>query len=230
MGGVNHAPRALLVLAGRSELAFHQLHGEPLYAHALRALDAALGGVEVVVDAGDAERVRREASGWGVEVRVDDLGSWWQAVLESAERPLLVHDALCPLVTADFIRTVLTRSREVPGAAVAAVRAVTDTLKAVVDGRIEGTIDRDQLVTVTSPVLVPAAVLSAAEEPLPLLDGAALVAWLRARGQVELVRAPSLGRRIQDVRAVRLLESLDEVGHRVRAGAGHVPSVAEDRT
>ena len=47
---MNHAPRALLVLAGRSELAFHQLHGEPLYAHALRALDAALGGVEVVVE------------------------------------------------------------------------------------------------------------------------------------------------------------------------------------
>ncbi len=159
--------------------------------------------------------------------------TWWQQVVDDG-RPLLVHDALCPLVTADFITTVLARGEVRPGQGAAAVRTVTDTLKAVVDGRITETIDRDALVTVTSPVLVPVAALTDGDAaPMPVDDAAALVAWLRRRVEVELVRAPSLGRRIEDVRAVRLLESLDEVGHRVRSEAGHPPpvvaSVAEDR-
>lgn len=223
------------MLAGRSELAFHQLHREPLYAHALRALDAAVGDVEVLADPADAGRVHDDARRWGVGVEVLSPDTWWARVV-SDRRPLLVHDALCPLVTADFLTTVLARSATRPEQAVAAVRAVTDTLKAVVDGRITETIDRDALVTVTSPVLVPAAALpdpADAGLPMPVDDGAALVGWLRRRVEVDLVRAPSLGRRIEDVRAVRLLESLDEVGHRVRSEAGHPPltgvSVAEDR-
>lgn len=222
------------MLAGRSELAFHQLHREPLYAHALRALDVAVGDVEVLVDPADAARVREDARRWGVGVDVLAPDSWWRQVV-SEGRPLLVHDALCPLVTADFLATVVRRAADRPGYGVAAVRTVTDTLKAVVDGRITETIDRDALVTVTSPVLVPEAALTGAgdREPMPVDDGAALVGWLRRRVEVDLVRAPSLGRRIEDARAVRLLESLDEVGHRVRSEAGHPPpagvSVAEDR-
>src|ERR1044072_8425140 len=43
----------VLVMGGRSELAFHELHGEPLYAHALRALAQVTGPVLVAVDAPD---------------------------------------------------------------------------------------------------------------------------------------------------------------------------------
>lgn len=175
-----------------------------------------------MADPADVGRVRDDARRWAIPVEVGTLDAWWEEPHEHS-RPLLVHDALCPLVTAGFITTVLERSRECPGAGVAAVRGVTDTLKAVVDGRITRTIDRDSLVTVTSPVVLPPEVVSGGPAPPPLLDGAALVGWLRERVQVELVRAPSLGRRIEDVRAVRLLESLDEVGHRVRAEAGHAP-------
>jgi hypothetical protein len=100
---------------------------------------------------------------------------------------------------------------------------VTDTLKTVVDGRIEGTIDREGLAAVTSPLVVTAEVLDAAEEAPPVHDFAAMVTWLRDRGEVELLRAPSLGRRVEHSRAVHLLECVDEVGHRVRA------SVPEDR-
>lgn len=189
----------------------------------------------MLADPADAERLRRDARRWGVAVDVLPPDTWWQRVVADG-RPLLVHDALCPLVTADFITTVLARGQARPDQGAAAVRTVTDTLKAVVDGRITETIDRDALVTVTSPVLVPASALSADggdTAPMPVDDGAALVAWLRRRVEVELVRAPSLGRRIEDVRAVRLLESLDEVGHRVRSEAGHPTavgaSVAEDR-
>ncbi|GAA1477875.1 hypothetical protein GCM10009623_23210 [Nocardioides aestuarii] len=188
----------------------------------------------MLADPADADRLRRDARRWGIPVDVLPPETWWQQVVADG-RPLLVHDALCPLVTAGFITTVLARGRERPDQGAAGVRTVTDTLKAVVDGRITETIDRDALVTVTSPVLVPATALDAGDvsAPMPVDDGAALVAWLRRRVEVELVRAPSLGRRIEDVRAVRLLESLDEVGHRVRAGAGHPTpvgaSVAEDR-
>ncbi len=198
----------------------------------MRALDAAVGDVEVLADPADADRVRRDARRWGVAVEVLEPATWWERVVAD-ERPLLVHDALCPLVTAEFITTVLDHAARHPGQGVVAVRAVTDTLKAVVDGRITETIDRDALVTVTSPAHVPAAALTAPGAPMPVEDGAALVAWLRARVEVSLLRGPSLGRRIEDVRAVRLLESLDEVGHRVRSEAGHPPpvgvSVAEDR-
>jgi hypothetical protein len=189
----------------------------------------------VLADPADAGRVRDDARRWGVGVEVLAPGSWWARVV-AERRPLLVHDALCPLVTAEFLTTVLARWATRPEEGVVAVRAVTDTLKSVVDGRITETIDRDALVTVTSPVLVPAAALgdpADADRPMPVDDGAALVAWLRRRVAVDLVRAPSLGRRIEDVRAVRLLESLDEVGHRVRSEAGHPSpagvSVPEDR-
>lgn len=186
----------------------------------------------MLVDPDDAGRVVDDARRWGVGVDVLAPDTWWHRVVADG-RPVLVHDALCPLVTAGFITTVLARGEAQPGQGVAAVRTVTDTLKAVVDGRITETIDRDALVTVTSPVLVPDGALVDTADPMPVDDGAALVAWLRRRVPVDLVRAPSLGRRIEDVRAVRLLESLDEVAHRVRAEAGHPRpaglSVAEDR-
>ena len=69
---------------------------------------------------------------------------------------------------------------------------------------------------------VPPALLGDGGAP-PVDDFATLVTWLRDRGEVELVRAPSLGRRVEHARAVHLLEHVDEVGHRVRAGRGNPP-------
>ena len=43
-----------------------------------------------------------------------------------------------------------------------------------------------------------------------------LVGWLRERGPVELVVAPAIARRVDDASAVNLLESIDELGRRVR--------------
>jgi hypothetical protein len=51
-------------------------------------------------------------------------------------------------------------------------------------------------------------------------DFARLAAWLRARGPVELVRAPSLARRVDDASAVNLLECVDELARRVRREPG----------
>jgi 2-C-methyl-D-erythritol 4-phosphate cytidylyltransferase len=224
---------ALLVVSGRSELAFHDLHGEPLYAHALRALADAVGPVGPVlvgVDEHDLRRVRADVERWRLPVTALVHDHWWSTVRDHPFGGLLAHDVLCPLVTSSFLASVASRADAQPSRAYVAVRPVTDTLKTVVDGKIAGTIDRDGLAAVASPVVVPPALLL--EEQPPVTDFAALVTWLRARTDVELVKAPSLGRRVEHPREVHLLECVDEVGRRVRAEAGHpVPdaSVPEDR-
>jgi hypothetical protein len=217
-------PHPLLVLAGRARLAHHPLHGEPLYAHALRALTDAVGPGTVVTDHGEVPRVTREVARWQRDTRVVAGDEWWDAVRDDRDRGLIAHDVLCPLVGADFIRSVVDRSRVRPQMSFVGVQAVTDTLKTVIDGTIRGTIDRERVATVTSPVLIAAEVLQSLDGPPPVADFAEVVTWLRERGEVELVKAPSLGRRLEGERGIHLLESLDEVGHRVRTHRGPVSS------
>jgi hypothetical protein len=217
-------PHPLLVLAGRARLAHHPLHGEPLYAHALRALTDAVGPGTVVTDDGEVPRVTREVARWQRDTRVVAGDEWWDAVRDDRDRGLIAHDVLCPLVGADFIRSVVDRSRVRPHVSFVGVQAVTDTLKTVIDGTIRGTIDRERVATVTSPVLIAAKVLQSLDGPPPVADFAEVVTWLRERGEVELVKAPSLGRRLEGERGIHLLESLDEVGHRVRTHRGPVSS------
>jgi len=230
MSSATGRARALLVVSEGPELAFQELYGVPLYSHALRALIEAAGPVLVAVDDSDLRRVRAEVERWQLPADVLTLEACWPAVGESPGGALLVHDALCPLVTSEFLTSMVRRSWEQPTVSFVAVRAVTDTLKAVVDGHIQKTIDRDGLATVTSPLVVPNEVLgeSAGKRP-PLADFVAMVDWLRDRGEVQLVRAPSLGRRVENARSIHLLECMDEVGRRVRAEAGHSSSVPEDR-
>lgn len=216
---------ALLQLGGRSDLAFHDLHGEPMYMHALRGMAEVFGHVLVVADALDVDRVGAEAARAGISVDLVRTEHAWTRARDSASRGLLIHDALCPLAPAAYLRTFAERADAAPESAFVAVRPITDTIKAVIDGQITGTVDREDLVSVTSPLVIPAGVL--AEEP-PLLDFSGTVRWLRERVHVELVRAPSLGRRVENARGVRLLECLDEVGHRVRA-SGPAVSATEQR-
>ena len=172
----------------------------------------------------DLRRVREDVERWRLPVTVIVHDDWWDTVRTAPGRGLLAHDVLCPLVTPGFLADLDRRADARPETSFVAVRPVTDTLKTVVDDRIQGTIDREGLAAVTSPIVVaPELLAGAGDEPPPVLDFAAMVTWLRARGEVELVRAPSLGRRVEHSRAVHLLECVDEVGHRVRA------SVPEDR-
>ena len=216
-GGVDpQPPHPLLVLVGRAGLAHHPLHGEPLYTHALRALTDAVGPAMVVTEPGEVARVTREVARWGRDTRVFAGQEWWDVVRDDRARGIVAHDVLCPLVGADFIRSVVDRARLRPQVSFVGVQAVTDTLKTVVDGTIRGTIDRERVATVTSPVVMSGDVLTALDGPPPVADFAEVVAWLQERGEVELVKAPSLGRRLESERGIHLLESLDEVGHRVR--------------
>ena len=82
-----------------------------------------------------------------------------------------------------------------------------NTVKSVVDHVVGETVDRTSLVSVASPVVLPASVV-AALDGLPSLDFATLVAALRERFPVELVEAPPAGRRVASEEDVRVLEAL----------------------
>jgi hypothetical protein len=219
------APRgpvpAVLALAGRGGLPFAALHKVPLYLHALKALAAAgLGELLVVADEADLERVAIDVRRAGLAADVRSGDQWWQSLrTRDAAAGLLVHDALCPLTSSDFIRDVRARAAALPGRSVLAYRPVTDTVKTVVDSRIQGTIDREGLAALVSPAVVAPGVLAAAsadDVPPPIDDFGRLAGWLRARGEVELVRAPSLARRVDDTSSVNLLECVDELARSVR--------------
>jgi hypothetical protein len=201
--------RPVLVVTGRGTLPFALLHGEALVAHALHALVAAWpAGVTIVVDDRDRERtarvVPRPSRGM---VSLVDPSAWWESRGDGTD---LLHDPLCPLVPGAFLRDLAAAD----GVARAAYRPVTDTVKTAVDGRISGTLDRDRLGVVVAPVVLPPAI--GVGEPPPPLAFAPLVRWLRARGPVELVRAPPSARRVDDEQGVMLLECLEESARRVR--------------
>lgn len=223
---------AVLAMSGRGELPYALLHRVPLFLHALRALAASGDHVLlVVVDQDDRERVTHEVRRAGIEADVRAGDDWWQRVHEVGigTTGLLVHDALCPLTSTGFIRAVRRSAAEQSEASWLAYRPVTDTVKTVVDERIQATIDREQLAALVSPVVVSAEVLSgavASGEPPPVEDFARLADWLRHRGQVRLLRAPSLARRVDDASAVNLLECVDEIARTVRRGPGARGDVA----
>jgi 2-C-methyl-D-erythritol 4-phosphate cytidylyltransferase len=209
-------PQTVLVLGDRGTLPFEALHGEPLYLHGLRALVEAFPvEATVTVDEDHLTRVRTEVDDVGIGARVVTTNVWWEERDLLRAHDLLVHDALCPLTTAQFLRDVRERVVGRPGCSFMSFRPVTDTTKTVVDEQISGTIDRQGLAALMSPAVVPASLLAGAisdNQMPPLTDFAELATWLRGLGGLELVKAPSLARRVDDVSAVNLLECLDEVG------------------
>jgi 2-C-methyl-D-erythritol 4-phosphate cytidylyltransferase len=140
-------------------------------------------------------------------VTIIDLTVPWESLRE-ADEPFVLHDSLCPLTPPAFIADCLGRSRET-GAVVVGVRPVTDTVKRVADGFVGATLDRDELILVCSPVVLPAAVV-AALPALPSLDLTALVVALRASYDVLEVEAPATAGRVSGPDDVRILESLGQ--------------------
>lgn len=164
----------------RGSLPFSLIHGEALVACASWALGEA--GVTPV-----------------------DLGTEWAGLVESGE-PFVLHDSLCPMTPPEFIAACLATAVE-GDVVVVGVRPVIDTVKTVRDGFVGETVDRDSLLSVASPVVLPASVV-AGLEALPSLDFAELVTLLREQFRVETVEAPPAGRRVTDADGIRLLEEL----------------------
>lgn len=169
--------------AGRGTLPFALLRGEPLVACAAWSLGQI--GVDLL-----------------------DLGTGWDAVA-AAEEPLVLHDALCPLAPPEFLAACLVAAVE-SDRVVLGVRPVTDTVKQLAaDDEVGQTLDRDGLVAVASPLVLPARVVAAL--PDPGLDGpldlAALAARIAGEEEVTLALAPAGARRVHDLDDVRLLEA-----------------------
>jgi 2-C-methyl-D-erythritol 4-phosphate cytidylyltransferase len=180
-------PLGIVPTDGREALPYALVHGESLVAAASWALTTA--GAELF-----------------------DYSVPFETVQE-AGRVLVIHDPLCPLTPAAFIEQAIEECEQT-GAVVVGVRPVTDTVKEYRPpaasgqaGSVGKTVDREGLVCVTSPVVLPAAVVEALDG-LDLDDFAALVAALAQRFPVRHLRAPSLGRRIVDESDLETLVAL----------------------
>lgn len=178
----------LVLEQDRGALPFALVHGEPLVACAAWGLGEA--GVTLV-----------------------DIGTPWSSLVV-ADEPVVLHDALCPLTPPAFIAGCVARAAETDEVVVG-VRPVTDTVKRVEDGFVGATLDREGLLQVLSPVVLPPAVV-AGLEGLPTSDLAALVSLLAGRVAVHLVEAPPAARRVADQGDLRLLEALTSAGRAPR--------------
>jgi 2-C-methyl-D-erythritol 4-phosphate cytidylyltransferase len=173
----------------RGSLPYALVHGEPLVACAAWAL-------------GDAG------------VTLLDVGADWEDV-RGGEEPLVLQDALCPMTPPAFVARCVRRAVD-EDVVVAGVRPVTDTVKVVhrddAGATVGETVDREGLVAVASPVVLPPSVLRGLPDG-PGSDLAALVSALVDDGvRVALVEAPPAGRRVATEDEVRLLEALTARG------------------
>ena len=170
---------------GRGSLPYALVHGESLVAAASWALTTA--GVELL--------------DWGVGL---------DAVQDSG-RTLVVHDPLCPLTPVEFLESAVAEC-ERTGAVVVGVRPVTDTVKEhgpAPEGPdvLGATVDRDTLMCVVSPLVLPSAVVASLEE-LGVEDLAVTVAQLVRRVPVRYLPAPALARRVTGPEDLEVLEAL----------------------
>jgi hypothetical protein len=166
---------------GRGAMPFALLDGEPLVSLATMALERA--GVEPV----DFNLELADARGSG--------------------RALVVHDPLCPLTPAGFLREALETAVDLD-VVVVGVQPVTDTIKRVSDGVVGQTVDREGLWALASPVVLPPSVVAELDGWPDCDDLPTLVTRLRERYEVRFAEAPTLARRVEDESALQLLEAL----------------------
>jgi 2-C-methyl-D-erythritol 4-phosphate cytidylyltransferase len=222
-GAEDAGAAVVLPVVGRGSVPFAVLHKEPLFVHAARAAAAcgvARGPVVVVVEDGDVDRAEAALAAAKVAAEVCADRDW-----APGAGPVLVHDPLCPLTPPEFLRSVVAEAAGAgPPRPAMAFRPVTDTVKIADDVRIRGTVDRDTLAALSSPALLTRDLLERARAAgsgrPPLHDVTALLAWMRRHGEVELVRAPSMARRVDDESAVLVLQCVDELGRRTRTEVG----------
>lgn len=173
-------PLGWVPVEGRGSLPFALVHGESLVAAATWALSEA--GTDLLDQAASFDDVR--ASG----------------------RALVLHDPLCPLTPVRFLQEAIALAA-VTGAVVAGYRPVTDTVKPLRDGLLGETVDRSRLVAVTSPVVVPPAVVAVLGEL-----ASDLVTLVDRLPGVRLLEAPALGGRVRDEADLAVLEALSAAG------------------
>jgi 2-C-methyl-D-erythritol 4-phosphate cytidylyltransferase/2-C-methyl-D-erythritol 2,4-cyclodiphosphate synthase len=135
----------------------------PLLAHAVLALTASPAIESIVVVTTDERRDALLAGGWlperttfvqGGARRQDSVRAGFEALErampdDAGERVVLVHDGARPAASAALVEAVIAAT-ERHGAAIPAL-PVGETLKRVVDDRIDATVDRSDLVAAQTP-------------------------------------------------------------------------------
>lgn len=176
------APLGVVPLDGRGSLPYQLVHGESLVAAASWALTEA--GAELF-----------------------DFTTGWEEI-RSAGRMLVVHDPLCPLTPSSFLQQAIEDCRS-SAAIVVGVRPVTDTVKETDGEDVGETVDRDDLMAVASPVVLPSAVVGSLDG-LDASDLPALVESLCDRFPVRYLEAPALARRVTSSDDLEVLTALSE--------------------
>jgi 2-C-methyl-D-erythritol 4-phosphate cytidylyltransferase len=139
-------------------------------------------------------------------VRLLDFTDTW-ADVQRYDAPLVLHDPLCPLAPVDHLASCVELAVD-DGVVVVGTRPVTDTMKTVSDDVVGRTVDRESLVGVTTPVVLPPSVVGDLDDWPDVDDFAALVERLRGRFEIRFVEAPALARRVQDESDLALLAAL----------------------
>ncbi len=212
-------PIGIVPLIGREQLAYARFGDAPLFMAAVGALHRAIDStVHLLVGSARAASAQRDAQVGSYDaVTVPEV---FELVREAAERdsPIAIHDPLCPLLSSGFLADLVSRASL--GETVVGVRPVIDTVKAVRDGAIVRTLDRDAWRSVASPVALPARRLLELSKVTDLagtlLRHDVLVLALREVGPVTLVPAPAASLRVHDSSSLALLRGFDAVGHRIR--------------
>jgi len=128
------------------------------------------------------------------------------AGVQDAGQMLVIHDPLCQLTPASFIEEAIEECART-GSVVVGVRPVTDTVKEYDGEQVGATHDREELMSVTSPVVLPATVVAALDE-LATDDLPDWVEQLAKRFPVRYLPAPPLGERIVDQDGLEVLGAL----------------------
>jgi 2-C-methyl-D-erythritol 4-phosphate cytidylyltransferase len=139
-------------------------------------------------------------------VELVDVGVPWRHVARTGACVVL-HDPLCPTTPPGFIADCVAAAAT-DGKVVVGVRPVTDTVKTLVEGHLGATVDRELLVGVCSPIVLPPAVAETLTDGIPTADFAALVARLRESHEVAYIDAPVSASRISSVEDLRVLAAL----------------------
>ena len=147
---------------------------------------------------------------WSVRVlEWAELTAPWRDRLRDAVEEALDHvpgegrvvvDERCPGLDAATLHRMLAASAA-DGQVRLGVRAVTDTVKRVRDGRVAGTVDRSGLVQAAGPLVVPEAHLGHLTAG-DLVEAASRLAQVTA---VVTTEVPGLARRLDDATELRLL-------------------------
>lgn len=207
-------------VAATPGVAFDRLGGEALVVRAVRAIGRLHDGVRrtgpvmvtTVVGAVTAIRHAVDRAGFtGVEVIASDgtwvgaLGSVRQALADHGSAPVRIafHDLRCPVIPLAHIHDAMALAAADPTRVVVGGGIVTDTIKRVVSGVVETTVERSELRLITSPLVIPTDVLATLVDELmgdgrPRHDLGSVVAAARDLGRLAWATSPSTVRRLTD--------------------------------